>query len=501
MIQLREYQSQSVAEIRSALKDYRRVLFQLPTGGGKTVVFSYIAVSSQKYNRKVLIVSSRTEILKQNGGSLERMGLDVQYIDPKSRKIPTQNVCCGMAQTLKRRVEKQEWVDWLKTVELCIVDECHEQTPDFLYEYLSEKCFVLGCTATPRRYGHQRQLGSIFNAMVTGVTVPQLISMGFLAKAHHYSVVGPKIEDVPIDYGTGDYNRKALAAKFEDKRLYVGIVSEYLRIAPNTKAIFFCCSAKQTIEITKELNERGVSAKYLLSGSFDDDSQYSGERSTVIDEFHRNEFQVLVNCGIAIAGFDDKSIQTVVLNYSTVSLTKYLQSIGRGSRVTDGKTDFTILDAGENYRKHGAYDSERTWSLWHSDKIGTGEPMLKLCDSTKKDINGKHGCDTWIPMTCSYCPHCGYKFPTDNDLYVLRLEEISETEQPTIAKFCAQKKLMGWKTNRILVQVLLSNEGKEKAAFMECCDALQLQYSYWYFFKKNVWDKIKRKKDNEPKLL
>lgn len=502
MFQLRPYQQTAIEESRIALKDYRRVLLQSPTGSGKTVMFSFITKNAVNKGRRVLIISSRTELLRQNGGALERMGLNVEYIDPRTRKIPTSAVVCAMAQTLKRRLSKAEWLAWLTQIDFVIVDECHEQTPDFIYDALSKNCFVLGCTATPRRYGHQRQLGEIFNAMVTGVTVKTLIGLGFLSNARHFSVVAPKLDDVPIDYGTGDYNRKALAACFEDKRLYEGVVDEYLRICPNSKAVFFCCSARQTIEMTKELCSRGVTARYLLSGNFDEDSQYSGIRSDLIDSFHRGEFQVLVNCGIAIAGFDEPSVECVVLNFSTVSLTKYLQAVGRGSRVTDTKHEFFILDAGENYRKHGAYDAEREWCLWHSSKISTGEPMLKLCDHLKRDINGKNGCDTWVPLTCSYCPKCGFKFITEKDAYQIRLEELASDDMPSVGTFCAQKKLEGWNTNRILVQVLLSNAGREKEAFIECCDALGLKHSYWYFFKKNIWGKFKKKRhgDNQDTL-
>ena len=116
-ITLRSYQQTSVDEVRQALAKYKRVLFQLPTGGGKTICFSYMALASQKFNRKVLIVSSRTEILMQNGGALERFGLDVSYISPKSKKIPTTNVVVGMAQTIRRRMENPEWLEYLKSVE------------------------------------------------------------------------------------------------------------------------------------------------------------------------------------------------------------------------------------------------------------------------------------------------------------------------------------------------------------------------------------------------
>lgn len=499
MIELRPYQQTAVEEIRTALSQYRRVLFQLVTGGGKTICFSYIVSQSQRLNRKVLILSSRTEILKQNGGALERMGLDIDYITPQSRNVPTKNIACGMAQTMKRRVEKQEWLDYLSTIEICVIDECHEQTGDFVHHLLSPSCFVLGVTATPRRYGQAKQLGDMYSAMVTGVTAKELIGLGFLSSAKLYSIAAPKL-DIPIDYARGEYNQKALAAKFEDRTLYVGVVNEYLRLIPHKKTICFCVSAKQAIELTKEFSFAGVSARYLLSGSFDDDSAYSGTRSEVIDDFAAGRFDVLVNVGIAVAGLDIVSIEAVILNFSTLSITKYLQAIGRASRVTETKHEFTILDCGENYKRHGVYDMDREWCLYHDSGSGEGVLITKDCDPNRKDINGKFGCGAKMPSTVKVCKKCGWVFPTDKHEIIMHLEEVAESEEQDMVSWAAQKKLDGWKLSRILIQVCSANVGNEKKAFTEVYCKLYNKTEaeankYWFVFRKNVWDKIKRKRD------
>lgn len=501
---LRLYQRQLVNEVRNALMRYRRICVVAPTGCGKTVIASEIARLAHIKSRRVLIVSHRSEIMSQNGGAFERAGLLVEYINPKYRDIPVADVCSAMAQTLKRRIEKPEWVEWLKSFDFAFIDEAHTCDADFLHQYFNEKCYVIGLTATPRRYGHQTQLGTLYQAMVEGVTTRQLVDMGFLAKAHHYSVIAPKLDDVPIDYSSGDYSKKYLAAKFEDKRLYRGVVEEFLRLTPDKKAIFFCCSSAQTIALTKELNAYGITAKYLLSGDFDDDETYSGERNQIIEDFKNGKFQVLVNLGIAVAGFDVPDIEVVVLCFSTISLSKYLQAIGRGSRITPNKTEFTILDAGENYRKHGSYDAKRIWSLWHDEKIGVGEVPMKLCDPKKKDINGLYGCNEWVPNTCSYCPHCGFKFPTEKDEFQLHLEEIIEnSEEDNLSVWAAKKKREGWKLSRIMVQACLSNSNEPKKAFIEVYLALYEgkdrhdAEKYWYVWKKKVWDKVKTKKKVE----
>lgn len=498
---LRPYQQKAVDETRTALAQYRRIILQLPTGGGKTRTAAEIARLASLRGRKVLIVSNRSEIFSQNGSAFERAGMEVEYVSPRNRKIPVSRVCCAMAQTLKRRVEKAEWLEWLRTFSLLFVDEAHTCDADFLHDLIDEKCYVVGLTATPSRGGHQRQLGSMYKAMVVGVSVKELIDGGFLSSATHYSVAAPKVEDVSYNYATGDYNGSSLARCFEKKKLYTGLVQEWLRLAEGKKTIIFCVSSTQAVELTKEFSFFGVDARYMLSGSFDDDTEYSGRRSDVLEEFRKGSFKVLVNVGIAIAGLDVPDIECVVLNFATVSVTKYLQCIGRASRVAPGKDGFLILDCGENYRKFGGYDSDREWSLWHYEGQGGGGITYKLCDPSEKNVDGRFGCGQMVPTPCKVCPSCGRKFLTSQDEYQMHLEEVSSTSsEGSIAKFCAEKRLQGWSMNRIMVQVCLANEDNVKDSVCEAYKALNPDKKtdeiarFWWVFNKQVWSKIKRKK-------
>lgn len=500
-IKLRPYQEKAVGEIREALCKYRRVLFCAPCGMGKTVCFSYIAKESQKFNRKVLIVSNRSEILMQNGGALQGFGLDVDYISPKHKSVPTKNVAVGMAQTLKRRVDNTEWLDYLREVDILITDECHCCEMDFLYSLVRDDCWVLGASATPCRRSHQAQLGYFFRALVVSVTVKELQEQGYLSKSHHYSIVAPSLDGLNIDSGTGDYNRKQLAQRFESRKIYTGIVKEYLRLTPHKKAICFCVSSSQAIEMTKEFEANGVSARYILSGNFDDDNTYSGKREQIFEDFKNNEFEVLVNVGVCTAGFDQRDIDVVILNFATVSLSKYLQSVGRGSRITDTKRDFVVLDAGRNYDKFGVYEADRQFSLWHDDRKSVGVMAMKICDTEKRDCNGLLGCGAMIPVTMKVCPACGYVFRTQEYEYELYLEEVqNNSDEGSIDSFVASKRKEGWNMNRIMVAVCLRNAGNEKKAFARAYLALNPTKSteearkYWWIFDKNVWSKVKKKK-------
>ena len=501
MIRLRAYQERAVEEIREALNKYRRVLFCAPCGMGKTICFSYIAGKQYNLDRKVLIISNRCEILEQNGGAIENFGINIAYINPKNKKIPKSKIVCAMAQTLKRRVLKPEWEEYIRSFDFYIIDECHSCDSDFIHPYIGEQAFLLGCSATPVRRSHQAQLGYFYKAMVESVSVKELIGLGYLSKSHHYSIVAPSLDGLKIDSGTGDYNRQQLATRYESKKLYVGIVDEYLRLTPHKKAICFCVSARQAIDMTKEFLDNGVSARYILSGSFDEDSTYSGKRDEVFEAFKRNEFEVLVNVSVCTAGFDQRDIEVVILNFATVSLSKYLQAVGRGSRITDTKHDFYVLDAGCNVSKFGVYEAERKFCLWHDDHKSSGVMALKECDTAKKDCNGKFGCGQLVPSTVKVCPACGYVFRTEQYEYQLHLEEVAESSgDDTIAGMVAKRKMDGWSTARIMVQVCLRNAGQERKAFIEAYRVLNPHkdindaLKYWYGFKKQVWDKMKQRR-------
>lgn len=498
MIELRPYQQTAVNEIREALVKYRRVLFQAQTAFGKTIAFSYIALSSQKYKRKVLILSNRTEILNQNGGSLQKMGLDIDYISPEYSEIPQKDIAVGMAQTLRHRIESKEWRDYVRRIEFLIVDEAHCCDFDFIYDYISDSCFRLLVTATPCRQGKQRQLGELVRAMVTGISTKELISKGFLTPARHFSIAAPKLDDVDIDSKSKDYNQKSLAKKFEDKTVYYGVIDEWFRICPDRKTLMFCVSSTQAIECTKIFVERGVNAKYVLSGKFEDDSAYSGKRSEVFKAFMRGEFQVLVNVGIAVAGTDIPDIGCIIANFATTSMSKWRQAIGRGCRISPGKKDFFILDAGDNIRRLGFFETDIVWSLWHDESAGGGIQQMKECPADKMDINHKQGCGAMIPASCKICPACGFKFHTDKDLIQLHLEEVIESDTSSLVTWAAKKRLEGWTMAGILIHTCIANPNEMKKAFTTVYLELNPQKTpkeankYYHVFMKQFEDKIKK---------
>ena len=453
------------------------------------------SMATAKHNR-VLILAHSEEILKQDANHARKWGVEVSEVFAKTRKMSDAKCCVMMAQTLRQRLKKQDWFFWFNSFRFIILDECHRAEFDFIFEQPGiESKFVVGLSASPARYGQMRQLGMDYGAVVVGPQVKELIDLGYLCRCRLFSLDAPSMEDVEWSYGRGDYNLSQMAAKFKSRARYVGAVENYKRICPGEKTLVFCCSSEQTIELTKAFCEAGIEARYCLSGDFDEDEEYSGERKEVVEAFSRGEFPVLVNYGLFTTGIDIPDIKVVMLMFSTTSLVKYLQCLGRASRIADGKNnEFLCLDFGRNYERLGRYEDDRVWSVWHSTGAGGGVAPTKECPQ----------CHKLVPVSWTDCKFCGYHWPTQQETYIAELREIAENnEEESVAGYVSRMKLEGKNTNWILVNICLKNSKDMKGAFMEAAEIMGLKPTYWYFFKKKILSKVKVKQsqDSSPKLF
>ena len=497
-MELRQYQQSLIEEARLALSRHKHIIVQSPTGSGKGVLIGAM-VSKSKYD--VLILAHSEEILKQDAGHVRKWGMDCTEVFAKTRKIPQSGHCTMMAQTLRQRLKKEDWAMWFDSFRFILIDECHRSEFDFVFERGLEGVYVVGLSASPARYGQMRQLGMDYGAVVVGPQVKDLINQGYLCRCRLFSLDAPSMEDVEWSSGRGDYNLGQMAAKFKSRARYVGAVDNYERLCKGQKCLVFCCSSEQTINLTREFCERGIEAKYCLSGDFDEDEEYSGERKEVVDAFARGEFPVLVNYGLFTTGIDIPDIKVVMLMFSTTSLVKYMQCLGRASRIAPGKdNEFLCLDFGRNHERLGRYEDDREWSVWHNTGSGGGVAPTKECPQ----------CHKLVPVSWTDCKFCGYHFPTEHEIYQAELQEIvnKEQEEETLEQMVARKKLAGWKNDWILRDVCQKNPDNMKEAFMKAIDVLRTSHGekitpkYWHFFKEHKLGRVKENAQcSSPKLF
>jgi superfamily II DNA or RNA helicase len=389
MINLYDYQEQYISEIkRSFAQGKKKIVLCSATGSGKTVMFSFMTKQAFERNKKILILTDRKELFSQSSGSLIKMGLHAKEIKPNSKDKLTGNLFVAMSQTIQRRIHKQEYLHLFLELDLIIIDEAHKSSFDYIFKYVSERTYVIGATATPHREGKQESLELFYDDIIQVIDTPDLIEKGKLSSCKTYGV---KVDLSSVKTKGGDYDEKSMADKFSEIQLYHGVYENYTRIAPNQKAIIFAPNIQSSLELVKDWQNKGLPIKHV--------DCYMNDREEVVKWFTETENAIISNYGILTTGFDVPNIQVVILYRATKSLPLFLQMVGRGSRVTDSKSSFTLLDFGNNVKRHNYWEFPRSWTLKKKEKK-EGVAPIKECPE----------CAYLMPARIMQCPECGHEF-------------------------------------------------------------------------------------------
>lgn len=399
MITLRPYQTAFEDGIRSAYATgAQSVLAVLPTGGGKTVVFSDMASKSVQRGNSVGIVAHRVEILEQIGRALEQFGVPHGFLAPGYAPNPLAPVQVCSVQAMARRIDRytRDPFDFL------IVDEAHHAAAGTGWHAVINahaKKKVLGVTATPQRLSGE-PLSIAFNQMVVGPSTADLIQMGALTPYRLFAPFKPDMAGVTRR--GGDF-AKAESEAIMDKPTITGdAVSHYRRLADGKRAVVFCVSIAHAEHVAAQFMAAGIGAR-SLDGKMD-----RSTRRSVLAAFAAGSVPVLTSCDIISEGFDVPSIECAILLRPTESLALYLQQVGRALRPFPGKDAAIILDhAGNSMEKrlggrgHGLPDDPRNWTLEGVKKSGKGgQPTIPtvICGTCFA---------VFRPAPC--CPYCGAK--------------------------------------------------------------------------------------------
>jgi superfamily II DNA or RNA helicase/predicted nucleic acid-binding Zn ribbon protein len=372
-MQLRPYQLTAVDEIRGAFKESKRVVLCLPTGAGKTVVFSEIVRRVLEKGRRVAIITHRRELLSQ-AGKLNRCDI-------------------LMVETLNNAIKRGK-VD-LSSYDLLVIDEAH--IGNFRKILEGFEGFVIGATATPVS---KPPMAQSYGRLINSVGIGELIAQGYLCNPITYAM--HPVDTSKIATRMGEFTAQGLDDAFNRPKVYEGVVSEYCKRWREKKAIVFCVNIEASINtaeaFAKELGEGRV---YCVHSK-----QPSAERVALIEAFTASANGILVNCGIATTGFDCPDIEVVVVNRATKSVALWLQMVGRGSRPTANKSAFTILDFGENVHRLGFWQEARDWGKAFNgmeNKKGQGVAPVKDCPC----------CGAVLYASARFCQFCGEVFATE----------------------------------------------------------------------------------------
>ena len=448
---LRDYQSNIIQGVRSSIKQgNKNIILTAPTGAGKTIMFCYIISRAIANGKRCLILTDRTELLTQSGGALSSFNLSPIEITPKFKSAELNaNLYTAMAQTLKRRLNKQEYLDLLNDLDIVIIDEAHKQEFNKILQFIGEKTIVIGATATPLRESKQDSLDLFYTDIVSKVSISELIKKGYLSNPHTYGV---EIDLKGIKTKGGDYDTYQMGKMYTETKLYKGVYENYQRLTPNKKALIFASNVESSKALVKELSEKGLNIKHL--------DAKSKNRTDILKWFEDTPNALLSNVGILNTGFDCPSIEVVILYRATKSLPLFLQMCGRGSRTTDTKKDFYILDFGNNIERHGFWQEDREWTLKKKVKR-EGIAPIKICKP----------CGAINYATAKICECCGLPLhktkKEERDEEIERLKKLNYTEVNTknfneLELYCEAK---GYNKRWIVHQLKTNEEVKRYAKF------------------------------------
>lgn len=386
-----DWQMPYIEQVRLAMREFDRVLFQAPTGFGKTMSFTYMFQRTQELERSGWVVFHLREIGKQVAKRFKAFGIKFDWI---ASGMPEGDnpIKLVMAQTVVHRLQSQRQPDWI------VEDECHHATASTWGKIRdwATGSQVLGCTATPAR-ADGKPLALRFDHMVHGPQRKYLIEVGQLARPIVYYPEN-KLDLKGIKKGSdGDFEKKETSLRLEQAKITGDLVEHYSRICPGAKAIVFDITVADAIETAAAFRAAGYRFKHI-DGSMSDD-----EREIILREYETGSLEGLVNVNLFLEGVDIPDIRCVIWRRPTQSENVWSQGNGRGMRACEGKTFVYILDHVGNIYRHGAPHADRYYDL-------IAPPAKRQRETEEGEAGGLVRCKKChhvFEPGPEHCPECG----------------------------------------------------------------------------------------------
>lgn len=354
-MQLRPYQQEAKEAIQAEWKkNNKRTLLVLPTGTGKTIVFSKIIEDCVRDGERVLILAHRGELLDQAADKLSKAtGLMCATEKAEDTCLGSWfRVAVGSVQSLMREKRLNQFSrEYFNTI---IVDEAHHCLADSYQRVLGyfDQAKVLGVTATPDR-GDMRNLGQYFESLAYEYTLPKAIKEGFLSPIKALTVP-LKLDLSGVGQQAGDFKTKDLGTAL-DPYLYQ-IADEMAKHCMNRKTVIFLPLIKTSQKFTEILNSKGFKAAEVNGDSKD--------RTEILEDFDKGKYNVLCNSMLLTEGWDCPSVDCIVVLRPTKIRSLYSQMVGRGTRLYPGKDHLLLLDF-----------------LWHTERHELCHPAHLICEN------------------------------------------------------------------------------------------------------------------------
>ena len=390
---LRDYQQEMLDRLYDAWRTYQSVMVQMPTGTGKTVLLAEVIRQFTMHNSQcideggVLIVAHRIELIEQISRTLDRFGIVHGLIVSGKAIDRTKPVQVASIQTLSRRIE-QTAID----PSLVVIDEAHHalaKTYKMLWDRWPSAKF-LGLTATPCRMNHAG-FTELFRRILVSWPIQEFIDKGWLSDFDYISdrpdnPMMQRIARLEKRGADGDYQTKEMAAVMDVPESIEHLFGTYKQYVDGKKGIVYAIDREHARHITEYYQEHGVSCCWIEAKT------PAAERERLIEDYRADRIKVCVNVDILGEGVDFPEVEFIQLARPTLSLSKYLQQVGRGMRVSEGKECVTILDQVGLYQTFGLPTDERDWIGMFTGKIagkaraGGERPVIIRDDEDEKEL-------------------------------------------------------------------------------------------------------------------
>lgn len=367
--ELRPYQRDGIAKIFDAWRnEARSVLYQMPTGTGKTVLFCEIVRKGYVAGRNILIAVHRKELIEQICDKLREQNIDAGVILAGNHADYTKIVQVASIQTLLRRDHP--------AAHLVIIDECHHAKAESyrrLWALYPDAKF-LGVTATPTRLSGEG-FEDVFDVLIQSGQIDDFIRQGFLVPLKYHVGVTPDLSKVKKQ--GGEYINNVLGRLMTDRNCMADVLKSYRRYLDGRATLVFAVNVEHSREIVARFTADGIPSAHI------DAQTPAADRADLLARFKRKDLLVISNVEIITEGFDFPGCEAVLLARPTKSLALYLQMVGRVMRPAPGKDAGIVLDNAGLWQDHGLATIARDWTL-HGKAKKLGNPV-KLAAMTDDD--------------------------------------------------------------------------------------------------------------------
>ena len=390
-MQLRDYQKEMLERLHHAWEKHQSVMVQMPTGTGKTVLLAKVirnsftpnssSVGEKKIKRvrkkspSILIVAHRIELIEQISRTLDKFSIKHGLIVSGKPIDSTKPVQVASIQTLSRRIIQTASTEGtessLSTINfsLVIIDEAHH-TLAKTYKMLWDRwpfARFLGLTATPCRMNHDG-FTDLFRKILVSWPIQEFIDKGWLSDFDYISarpdnLMMQRIASLEKRGADGDYQTKEMATVMDVPESIEHLYNTYKQYVDGKKGIVYAIDREHARHITEYYQEHGVSCCWIEAKT------PAAERERLVEDYRADRIKVCVNVDILGEGVDFPEVEFIQLARPTLSLSKYLQQVGRGMRVSEGKECVTILDQVGLYQTFGLPTDERDWIRMFTGKI------------------------------------------------------------------------------------------------------------------------------------